>query len=193
MSSVSSTSSGSGYTTQPGSVGRQSRATETTSRPKQQTADASSSQQLTAAEQQLLSKMQASDRAVRAHELAHQSVGAGLTGSINLSYQTGPDGKSYAIGGEVSIDTSAARDPGATIAKMQHVIAAALAPGDPSGQDRAVAAQAQARIAEAQVELSKQQQTQQNTTPKAKTQPSRVQQAYTTSRSQPGDSLSLVA
>jgi hypothetical protein len=61
----------------------------------------------------------------------------------------------YAVGGEVQIDTSPAGSPEATIRKMQQIRRAALAPSQPSGTDRAVAAQAsqietQARMAKSQ-------------------------------------------
>ncbi len=97
------------------------------------------------------------DREVRAHEQAHQAVGGQYAGGASYEYQMGPDGKRYAVGGEVSIDTSKEREPQATIAKMQVVQAAAMAPAQPSGQDRSVAAQAAATQAEAQGELREQQ------------------------------------
>jgi len=83
------------------------------------------------------------DREVRAHEQAHVSAGgAYIRGAVSYQYQRGPDNKNYAVGGEVGIDSSPEDDPGATIIKMQTVRAAALAPSDPSAQDRAVAAAA---------------------------------------------------
>ncbi len=98
------------------------------------------------------------DREVRAHEAAHVAAGGGyIRGGTSFSYQTGPDGKRYAVGGEVGIDTSAVPDnPQATIAKMQQVRAAALAPASPSGQDRAVAAQAARAESQARVEAAQQ-------------------------------------
>lgn len=102
-----------------------------------------------------LTELKARDREVRAHEAAHQSVGAQYTGSISYVYQRGPDGAQYAVGGEVSIDTSpVSGDPQATIEKMRVVRAAALAPAEPSSQDRAVAAQAMQLMLQAQAELS---------------------------------------
>ncbi|WP_420845014.1 putative metalloprotease CJM1_0395 family protein [Marinobacter iranensis] len=102
-----------------------------------------------------LTELKARDREVRAHEAAHQSVGGQYTGSISYVYQRGPDGAQYAVGGEVSIDTSPVRgDPQATIDKMRVVRAAALAPAEPSSQDRAVAAEAMQLMLQAQVELS---------------------------------------
>lgn len=102
-----------------------------------------------------LTELKARDREVRAHEAAHQSVGGQYAGSISYVYQRGPDGAQYAVGGEVSIDTSPVRgDPQATIDKMRVVRAAALAPAEPSSQDRAVAAEAMQLMLQAQAELS---------------------------------------
>ena len=61
----------------------------------------------------------------------------------------------YAVSGEVKTDTSKERDPEATIRKMQKVRRAALAPAQPSAQDRSVAAQASQIEAEARIELQK--------------------------------------
>lgn len=107
-------------------------------------------------EEQVIAKLKARDAEVRAHEAAHIAAGGGLvSGSANYTYQTGPDGRQYAVGGEVSIDISAeSGDPEATIRKMQRVRTAAMAPGDPSGQDFAVAAAAAQIEAEARAELA---------------------------------------
>ncbi len=95
------------------------------------------------------------DREVRAHEQAHATVGGVHAGSPTYTYTQGPDGKRYASGGEVSIDVGAvANDPQATITKMEIVIRAALAPAEPSAQDRSVASQAQAQMAVARAELA---------------------------------------
>jgi hypothetical protein len=104
----------------------------------------------------LVARLQARDAGVRAHEQAHMSAAGSLvTGSATYSYERGPDGKQYAVGGEVSIDTSAVpNNPRATLAKAQQIQAAALAPADPSGQDRSVANQAQAMAARATAELA---------------------------------------
>jgi hypothetical protein len=105
-------------------------------------------------EQAQLSELKNRDREVRAHEMAHQAVGGAFAGGASYEYQQGPDGQRYAVGGEVSIDMSAERDPQATIAKMQQVKAAAMAPAQPSGQDRAVAASAASTEMQARAELS---------------------------------------
>ena len=76
-------------------------------------------------------------------------------GAVSFQYQTGPDGKRYAVGGEVPIDVSSVEgDPRATLAKMQQIRRAALAPASPSGQDRAVAAQASRIEAETRAALN---------------------------------------
>lgn len=112
--------------------------------------------ELTDEEQQQVEELQARDREVRAHEQAHlAAAGQYATGGPTYSYQRGPDGRNYAVGGQVSIDTSPIEgDPEATVAKMQQVRAAALAPAEPSGQDLSVASQAQAAIAQAQAEIA---------------------------------------
>lgn len=95
-----------------------------------------------AAQAQELSRLAATDRKVRAHEQAHQAAGAGLAGGASYQYQRGPDGRQYAVAGEVSIDLTPGRTPDETVVRARQVQAAALAPADPSAQDRAVAAQA---------------------------------------------------
>jgi hypothetical protein len=107
-------------------------------------------------ERETLSKLKVIDSKVRQHEQAHVAVAGGLVKSgPNYSYQTGPDGKQYAIGGEVNIDTGTEKTPTATIAKMGRVIAAAMAPADPSNQDHGVAAAARQIISEMKNQASK--------------------------------------
>lgn len=100
-------------------------------------------------------ELKARDREVRAHEQAHlAAAGPHAKGGPRYTYQVGPDGRRYATGGEVSIDTSKVPgDPEATIRKARQIRAAALAPAEPSSQDRAVAAAAARLLAEAQGEL----------------------------------------
>jgi hypothetical protein len=100
-----------------------------------------------------ISKLQTRDRTVRAHEAAHQAVGGQYAGAASYTYQNGPDGRRYAVGGEVPIDVSEEKTPQATIDKMGIVRRAALAPPDPSAADRAIAAAATQRESNAQREL----------------------------------------
>ncbi|MCB9537728.1 MAG: hypothetical protein H6704_15865 [Myxococcales bacterium] len=119
--------------------------------------DASGRLELTEEELRLVQTLAARDREVRTHEQAHQSVGGQYAGSPSYTYESGPDGKRYAVGGEVPIDVGEAADPAETIRKMEVVRRAALAPAEPSGQDRAVAAQAGQVAARARAELQQQQ------------------------------------
>ena len=104
-----------------------------------------------------ISELKSRDTEVKAHEQAHIAAGGKYVRSgAHYEYQTGPDGNKYAVGGEVNIDTSKeSGDPQGTITKMQTVIRAALAPAEPSAQDRSVAAQAEKTEMEAQSELMK--------------------------------------
>lgn len=125
-------------------------------------AAASSAQKQTAAsgklsesDQRLVAKLQERDRAVRAHEFAHIAAGAGVvTSGASYTYETGPDGKRYANGGEVGIDVSPGRTPQDTLRKAQQIRASALAPADPSAQDRSIAARADQMATEARIELA---------------------------------------
>ncbi len=105
----------------------------------------------------VVSELATRDREVRAHEQTHASVGGAFAGSPSYTMEQGPNGVSYAVGGEVSISTSAiSGDPEATMRKADTVRRAALAPADPSAQDRSVAAQATQIKIQAQVELASQ-------------------------------------
>ncbi len=106
-------------------------------------------------EQAEIEQLRKRDQEVRTHEQAHLNAAGGFAkGGASYSLQRGPDGKAYAVGGEVNIDTSPiAGNPEATIRKAQQIRAAALAPADPSAQDRAVAASANILEAQARQEL----------------------------------------
>lgn len=136
-----------------------SRGSELQSKEKGQEAGSSeqkgSSGTLTPEEQQQVDKLKSRDAEVRAHEAAHlATAGQYAKGGASFTFQTGPDGNRYAIGGEVSIDSSAVSgDPRATIQKAQQIRAAALAPANPSSQDQKVAAAASEMQAKAQMQV----------------------------------------
>jgi hypothetical protein len=108
--------------------------------------------QLNDKEQAMVRELQSRDAEVRVHEASHVAASGGLGGRPSFTYQTGPDGRRYATGGEVSIDMSAGRTPSETIARAQSIRAAALAPASPSAQDRSVAAAAASMEARARAE-----------------------------------------
>lgn len=114
----------------------------------------SAQQQLSQEEQKTQLDLQRRDTEVRAHEQAHLSAaGQYASGGASFSYVTGPGGKRYANGGEVPIDMSKEKTPEATIIKMRTIRRAALAPANPSGADRGIAAQASSVEAQAMKEL----------------------------------------
>ena len=155
---------------------------------------AKAEQELSLEEQRDVQKLRSRDVEVRAHEAAHvASGGSYVQGGASFSFQTGPDGKQYAVGGEVGIDTSpVAGDPQATAEKARTVRAAALAPASPSGADRAIAAAASQMEAQAMAEITTQQRDQAaggDGTPWDQY----VQDQQQPDGSTPGNTLSLVA
>ncbi|MBC8158473.1 MAG: hypothetical protein H8E94_03985, partial [Alphaproteobacteria bacterium] len=103
-------------------------------------------------EQAQVQALRRRDLEVRRHERAHAAAGGAVAGMPVYEYVRGPDGKQYAVGGEVAIDAGAESTPEATIQKMDQVIRAALAPADPSAQDIRVASQARQTKTEAVAE-----------------------------------------
>lgn len=104
-----------------------------------------------------LQKLKARDLEVHQHEQAHLAAAGGLALSgANYSFQRGPDGVDYAVGGEVQIDMAPGANPEDTLARARTISAAALAPAEPSGADRAVAAQARQMAMQARAELAAQ-------------------------------------
>ncbi len=125
--------------------------------PLDQSEESSNPQELTDEEEQQVRDLKKRDAEVKAHEQAHAAVGGSYASAPTYEYTTGPDNKQYAIGGEVQIDSAPVpNNPEATIRKMDIVIRAALAPAEPSSQDKQVAAQAAQTRAQAQAELAKQ-------------------------------------
>lgn len=95
------------------------------------------------AELKVTQQLAARDREVKAHEQTHAAIGGSHAGAPRFEYTSGPDGRLYAVSGEVSIDTSAVEsDPKATLEKAQVIIRAALSVTDPSNADRQIAAEA---------------------------------------------------
>jgi hypothetical protein len=95
------------------------------------------------------------ERDVRAREQAVRAAAGTLsTGGANYSYQVGPDGRLYVVKSDVQFNTSEVPgDPEATLHKAEQLRRAALAPGELSPQDRAVAAMAAIMAAHARQEM----------------------------------------
>lgn len=111
--------------------------------------------ELTMQQVQQVRELQSIDRNVKAHEAAHQAAGGGLAGAASFSYTRGPDNQMYATAGEVPIRMQKGRTPEETIANARQVVAAAMAPADPSPQDYRVTANALKMEFEARAEATK--------------------------------------
>jgi len=98
-------------------------------------------------------KLQAIDNKIKAHEMAHQAAGGAFAGAPTYEKVKGPDGKEYAVSGEVPIKIIKGKNPLETIKNMQIIKSAALAPADPSPQDLKVAQTADMIKAKAEQEL----------------------------------------
>jgi len=110
--------------------------------------------ELTPDEQREVAALAERDREVRTHEQAHKATGGRYAGAVSLSYTTGPDGRRYANSGVVPVDLSrVSGDPMATVQKLEQVKRAALAPADPSGADRRIAARAAQGAQRARMEV----------------------------------------
>lgn len=129
-----------------------------------QTTDTKKTGELSESDIKVVNELKQRDVEVRAHEAAHLAAAGSIAVSgASFEFQQGPDGSQYAIGGEVSIDTSpVSGDPAATLRKADTIRRAALAPAQPSGADMQVAAAATAMAAQAQVELMQKIQASQN-------------------------------
>lgn len=90
--------------------------------------------------ERVLAKFKNKDAQIRSHEQAHASIGHTTT-PISYTYQQGPDGKMYAVGGSVRMDTSMPDDPKAAAFKLDMLQKAATGPTDLSGADNTIASQ----------------------------------------------------
>lgn len=141
---------------------------------------------LTDEEVKQVDQLKARDAEVRRHEQAHVAAGGPyVTSGPTYEYQQGPDGKRYAVGGSVGIDTSAEDTPEKTITKAQTIRRAALAPAEPSSQDRRVAAQASQMEQQARAELAEERRTEQQAPQGEQSEPPAANDADATASTSP--------
>jgi len=108
-------------------------------------------QELSVDDLKQIDQLKIRDAEVRQHEQAHAAAGGSATGSPNYTYTLGPDGKRYAVEGEVDVKFSShSAKPQQVKAEAEQIRRAAQAPVEPSAQDRQVAQQASQRISEAE-------------------------------------------
>jgi hypothetical protein len=112
--------------------------------------------QASAADDRQVEELRRKDRDARAREQALRAAAGNLSaGRSNYTYQVGPDGRLYVVESEVQFDTSEVPgDPEATLRKAEQLQRAALATGDASPEDRAVAAMAAMMAARARQQLT---------------------------------------
>lgn len=106
------------------------------------TGGTSAGNNLDPAEQAVVNQLRARDSAVRQEEEAHAAAAGPYGSAPQYTYQIGPDGNAYAIGGHVDVSVSmsgSAADRDRALATLQN---AALAPNAPSGADMAAFRQA---------------------------------------------------
>jgi len=138
-------------------------------------------QQIEQAKTDQIDQLAQRDTEVNTHEQAHAAVGGSLAQSPSYQYERGPDGRRYAVDGEVNIDVSTLDgDAQATLTKMQKVYAAAMAPVQPSMADIRVAAQALQNMNDANKELAQDRQSVINTSEQSQ-QISAVENRFTPS------------
>ena len=101
-----------------------------------------------------LQRLRLREQQVKTHEMAHKAVAGDLAGPVRYKYKKGPDGRMYIVGGEVPIKLKEGRTPEETVEIARRVKRAALAPANPSPQDRAVAAKASAMEMKALLEMA---------------------------------------
>ncbi len=140
----------------------------------------SSAEELSPEAQKVVAVLKSADQRVRTHEMAHLAAAGGLArGGASYTFQTGPDGHRYAVAGEVNVDSRPVDgDARATLSKAYQIQRAALAPADPSPQDRAVAAAAASMAAQALAELNRQNFSIKKTAQASATQPAQKQSSF---------------
>jgi hypothetical protein len=91
-------------------------------------------------ERQMVSDLEARDREVRSHEQTHAALlGRYAIGGPSYTYQMGPDGRAYAVGGSIMADIGPEATPEATAMKARIFGRAAMGGGESSTADRSVA------------------------------------------------------
>lgn len=112
-------------------------------------AKAPNGEELSREDEALLQKLQARDTKVRGHEAAHvMAAGGQAQGLPTYTYQTGPDGRRYAVGGSVNISMLRTGDADHDARQANRAYRAAMATGEPSTRDMQTASLARDRAQE---------------------------------------------
>lgn len=113
------------------------------------TAHGAGGKELSREDQELVDNLEARDAKVRNHETSHIMAAGGQAGMPTYTYQTGPDGKRYAIGGSVNIATMTTGDTEQDARRANTAYRAAMATGEPSSRDMQAATRARTMEMEA--------------------------------------------
>lgn len=108
----------------------------------QQGAEPADARGLTPDEADQVERLRQRDSEVRRHEQAHSGALGAYAGAVSYTYQIGPDGRSYAVGGSTEVRPPSGSDAEQKAAWGRVVKNAAFAAGDASAADVAVAADA---------------------------------------------------
>jgi hypothetical protein len=108
---------------------------------------------LTAEEKTAIDRLRQRDGQVRQEEQAHAGTAGAAAGPISYTYATGPDGRQYAVGGEVSVRLSnPSGDPAQYAQAAVRLSAAAHAAHNPSAADLSAASKGYQALAAALAE-----------------------------------------
>ncbi len=125
--------------------------------PQEKSSPASLEAELSPEEAEQVEELKRRDKEVRAHEQAHlAALGRFRSGGPKYKYETGPDGRRYAVSGNVPVDVSPEPTPEETLEKARVIRRSAMAPVPPSLQDFRVAFEAGRMEAAARREMTEQ-------------------------------------
>jgi len=93
---------------------------------------------------------------VRTRDMAWVAATTGVSGGFTVRYETGPDGRRYAVEAEVRLDTTEAATPEQSLAKARAVRAALMGGGGDDSSQASAAARAAVLESRARAELARQ-------------------------------------
>ena len=111
--------------------------------------------ELSADELQTLRELERRDLQVRTQDMAFIAAAGGAAGSYSLQYETGPDGRRYATGADIKLDTSEGATPEQTLAKARALRSAAMGGRSSSSTHATAAAKAVRMETEARAEIER--------------------------------------
>ena len=102
----------------------------------------------------MVKRLEHIEREVIMHENAHQATGGSAVGAASYQYTMGPDYRYYATGGSVEYNLPINATPESMIRAFKGLKRSAMSSNDSSGQDRNMAAMAEAKIQDIKEQIS---------------------------------------